>query len=154
MAVLSEFLKPDSVETGVSVTNKKNALEHLSTFAAEKTGLNASMIYELLLQRERLGSTGVGEGFAIPHSKVKGLDQLFGAAFLLEKPIDFDALDGEPVDVLFLLLAPEDSGADHLKALARIARLFRAPGFLNKVHSVHDASAFYILLTKEEDVSV
>ncbi len=150
MPELSNFLSSEAVLTGLSVSNKKQALEHLSAFAAERTGLASDVIYDMLLQRERLGSTGVGEGFALPHSKIKGLEKLFGAAILLEKPVDYEALDGEPVDVFFLLLAPEDSGADHLKALARIARLFRKPGFLNRIRSARDPAALYILLTEGE----
>lgn len=150
MPVLSDFLSPESVLTDLNVSNKKQALEHLSAFAAMQTGIDANIILDLLLQRERLGSTGVGEGFAVPHSKVKGLDHMFGAAALLEKPIDYDSLDGEQVDILFLLLAPEDSGADHLKALARIARQFRQPGFLKKIRSAHTPAALYILLTEKD----
>ena len=102
----------------------------------------------MLLQRERLGSTGIGEGLAIPHGKLADLDRLFGLAARLEKPIDFDALDGQPVDVIFLLLAPEGAGADHLKALARVARALREPGMLDRIRKTRDADALYAVLSQ------
>jgi len=150
MSAFSKLLSPEAVLTGLNVSNAKQALEHLSAFAAGQTGLSANTIFEMLQQRERLGSTGVGEGFAIPHCKLKGLERLYGVLALLEKPIDYNALDSEPVDILFLLLAPEDSGPDHLKALARIARVFRQPGFLSKIRTVRDPAALYIMLMEED----
>ena len=105
-------------------------------------------IFDTLLQRERLGSTGIGEGIAIPHGKLAGLARLFGLAARLDKPIDFEALDGQPVDILFLLLAPEGAGADHLKALARVARALREPGMLDRIRRTRDADALYAVLTQ------
>ncbi|MET0157057.1 MAG: PTS sugar transporter subunit IIA, partial [Methyloceanibacter sp.] len=102
---------------------------------------------------ERLGSTGIGEGLAIPHGKLADLDRLFGLAARLEKPIDFDALDGQPVDVIFLLLAPEGAGADHLKALARISRLLRDGAAVEKLRAARDAAALYAVLTEGETSS-
>jgi PTS system nitrogen regulatory IIA component len=109
--------------------------------------LDEREVFETLLQRERLGSTGIGDGVAIPHGKLPGLDRLFGLVARLEKPVDFDALDGQPVDIAFLLLAPEGAGADHLKALAQVARLLREPGILERIRAARDASALYALLT-------
>src|SRR5205814_8656466 len=103
-------------------------------------------IFESLWQRERLGSTGIGEGIAIPHGKLPGLDHLFGLVARLERPIDFEALDGQPVDIIFLLLAPEGAGADHLKALARVARALREPEVARKLRNSHDADALYAVL--------
>ncbi len=100
------------------------------------------------MQRERLGSTGIGEGIAIPHGKLADLDRLFGLVARLEKPIDFEALDGQPVDVIFLLLAPEGAGADHLKALARAARVLREPGVIDRIRAARDAAALYAVLTE------
>jgi PTS system nitrogen regulatory IIA component len=110
--------------------------------------LAESAIYEALLQRERLGSTGVGEGIAIPHGKLPGLDKIFGLVARLDKPVDFEALDGQPVDVLFLLLAPEGAGADHLKALARVARVLREPGLIERLRATRDAAALYAIMTE------
>ncbi len=127
--------------------SKKQVLQELSAQAAKLTGLDDRTIFETLLQRERLGSTGIGEGLAIPHGKLPKLDRLFGLVARLEKPIDFEALDGQPVDVLFLLLAPEGAGADHLKALARVARVLREPGILERIRATRDADALYAVMT-------
>jgi len=105
-------------------------------------------VFDTLLQRERLGSTGIGDGIAIPHGKPARLERLVGLFARLDKPIDFEALDGQPVDIVFLLLAPEQAGADHLKALARVARVLREPGKLDKIRSARDAAALYALLTE------
>jgi nitrogen PTS system EIIA component len=122
-------------------------LQELSVQAAKLTGLDERTVFEALLQRERLGSTGIGEGLAIPHGKLPNLDRLFGLVARLDKPIDFEALDGQPVDVLFLLLAPEGAGADHLKALARVARVLREPGILERIRATRDAAALYAVMT-------
>ncbi len=99
------------------------------------------------MQREKLGSTGIGHGIAIPHGKMPKLDRLFGLFARLDRPIDFESLDGQPVDLIFLLLAPEGAGADHLKALARVARLLRDPDTANKLRESRDADALYAVLT-------
>lgn len=145
---LVELLSPEAVAPCLRVQGKKQALQEIAGQAAKLTGIDAHEIFETLLQRERLGSTGVGEGIAIPHGKLPNLDRLFGFVARLERPIDFDAIDGLPVDVLFLLLAPEGAGADHLKALARVARVLRQPGVLDRVRAAHDADAIYAVLTE------
>jgi len=145
---LCDLLAPDGIITPLKVTSKKHALQELATIAAERTGLDSREIFNTLLQRERLGSTGIGEGIAIPHGKLAGLTQLFGLAARLDKPIDFEALDGQPVDILFLLLAPEGAGADHLKALARVARALREPGMLDRIRRTRDADALYAVLSQ------
>jgi len=142
-----EFLHPEAVAPGLRVNGKKQALQELSAHAARLTGLNEREIFETLLQRERLGSTGIGDRIAIPHGKFARLDRLFGLVARLEKPIDFGALDGEPVDIIFLLLAPATAGADHLKALARIARVLRAPGIRDRIRAARDAQALYAVLS-------
>jgi PTS system nitrogen regulatory IIA component len=144
---LLDFLSPQAVLAALRVNGKKQALHELASHSARLTGLEERVVFEALLQRERLGSTGIGEGIAIPHGKLPGLDRLFGLAARLEKPIDFEALDGQPVDILFLLLAPEDAGADHLKALSRIARVLRQPGLVERVRATRDAAALYAVLT-------
>jgi PTS system nitrogen regulatory IIA component len=147
MALL-EFLSPEAVAPALRVNGKKQALLELSAHAARLTGLDERTIFETLLQRERLGSTGIGDGIAIPHGKLPRLDRLFGFVARLDKPIDFEALDGQPVDLLFLLLAPEGAGADHLKALARIARVLRSPGVIERLRMTRDADALYAVLTQ------
>jgi PTS system nitrogen regulatory IIA component len=99
----------------------------LAKRAAELTGLHERAIFDVLLERERLGTTGVGNGIAIPHGKLPEIKELFGLFARLDEPVDFDAIDEQPVDLVFLLLAPEAAGADHLKALARVARLCGMP---------------------------
>jgi nitrogen PTS system EIIA component len=146
MALL-DFLSPDAVVPALRANSKKQVLQELSVQAAKLTGLDERTVFEALLQRERLGSTGIGEGLAIPHGKLPNLDRLFGLVARLDKPIDFEALDGQPVDVLFLLLAPEGAGADHLKALARVARVLREPGILERIRATRDAAALYAVMT-------
>jgi nitrogen PTS system EIIA component len=145
---LLDFLTADAVAPSLRASGKKHALQELSAHAARLTGCDEREIFETLLQRERLGSTGIGEGVAIPHGKLRKLERLFGFVARLERPIDFDALDGQPVDVLFLLLAPEGAGADHLKALARAARVLRQPGLLERLRAARDRDAIYALLTQ------
>jgi PTS system nitrogen regulatory IIA component len=144
---LLDFLTPQAVLPAVKVSGKKQALHELANHSARLIGLDERPIFEALLQRERLGSTGIGEGIAIPHGKLPGVERLFGLVARLDKPIDFEALDAQPVDILFLLLAPEDAGADHLKALARIARVLRQPGLVERVRATRDAAALYAVLT-------
>ncbi len=129
---------------------KKQLLQDLSARAARLTGLQERDIFDVLLQRERLGSTGLGHGIAIPHGKLAGLKRIVGIFARLAEPIDFDAVDGEKVDIVFLLLAPEGAGADHLKALARISRLLREGSAVEKLRASKDASALYAMLTEDE----
>lgn len=145
---LLDFLDPQAVLPALRVSGKKQALQEMASQAARLTGHSDTAIYEALLQRERLGSTGIGEGIAIPHGKLPGLTRIFGLVARLDKPVDFEALDGQPVDVLFLLLAPEGAGADHLKALARVARVLREPGLIERVRATRDATALYAIMTE------
>jgi PTS system nitrogen regulatory IIA component len=130
----------------LKVNSKKQALQELAVRAAELTGQSERAIFEVLLQREKLGTTAVGYGVAIPHGKLPKLDRLFGMFARLERAIDFEAMDGQPVDLLFLLLAPEGAGAEHLKALARIARLLRDQDIAKKLRASRDAEAIYSVL--------
>jgi nitrogen PTS system EIIA component len=143
---LLDFLTPEAVVPSLRVGAKKPALQELAAQAARLTGLNERVVFEALLQRERLGSTGIGEGLAIPHGKLPHLGRLFGLVARLDRPIDFEALDGQPVDILFLLLAPDGAGADHLKALARIARVLREPGTIDRIRAARDAAAIFAVL--------
>ena len=143
---LTDLIAPNAVIPVLKVTSKKQAIQELATRAAQLTGHDERAIADILLQREKLGSTGVGSGIAIPHGKVPKLGKLFGMFARLERPVDFEALDGQPVDLIFLLLAPETAGADHLKALARIARLLRDPDVAQKLRASKDAEALYAVL--------
>jgi PTS system nitrogen regulatory IIA component len=143
---LDDILAADAIFPALKAGNKKQALQELAAKAAVATGRAEREIFDILLQRERLGSTGIGNGVAIPHGKLPKLKALVGLFARLEKPIDFEALDGHPVDLIFLLLAPEAAGADHLKALARIARLLRDPATAAKMRATGDARTLYELL--------
>ena len=147
---LSDLLTAGAIMPRVKATTKKQALVDLAAQAAQLTGRGANEILETLLQREKLGSTGVGHGVAIPHGKLSGLGKLTGVFARLERPIDFDALDNEPVDLMFLLLAPDNAGADHLKALARIARVLRDSDTAGRLREAGDAAAIYALLIDPE----
>ncbi|MEX0697829.1 MAG: PTS IIA-like nitrogen regulatory protein PtsN [Dongiaceae bacterium] len=145
---IADLISPASVVANLRVASKKQALQDLAKRAAETTGLSERAIFEVLLERERLGTTGVGNGIAIPHGKLPGLRQLYGLFARLETPIDFDAVDEQPVDLIFLLLAPEAAGADHLKALARVSRLLRDRAVCEKLRGANQADAMYALLTE------
>ena len=144
---LTDLLSPDAIFSALRVNGKKQALQEMSERAAQVSGLSAREIFDALLQRERLGSTGVGDGIAIPHGKLANCKHIFGIFARLERPIDFEALDGLPVDLIFLLIAPESAGADHLKALAMIARVLRDQAMAAQLRATRDASALYSLLT-------
>ena len=145
---LNDLLTPDAVIASLRVNGKKQALQELSDRAAVVSGLPAREIFDSILQRERLGPTGVGDGIAIPHGKLAKCRRIFGVFARLERPIDFEALDGLPVDLIFLLIAPESAGADHLKALATIARKLRNANFAAQLRATRDASAIYSMMTQ------
>jgi nitrogen PTS system EIIA component len=143
---LIDLVAPKAIIPALKVNNKKQALQELAAKAAALTEQNERAIFEILMQREKLGSTGVGNGIAIPHGKLPKLGKLFGLFARLDRPIDFEALDGQQVDLMFLLLAPESAGADHLKALARVARLLRDADIAHKLRASRDAEALYAVL--------
>ncbi len=144
--LLTDLVATNAIIPALKVTSKKQVLAELAGKAAELSGQNERIILEILQQREKLGSTGVGNGIAIPHGKLPKLAKLFGLFARLERPVDFEALDSQPVDLVFLLLAPEGAGADHLKALARVARLLRDPDVARKLRDSRDAEALYAVL--------
>src|SRR6202165_2042671 len=144
--VLTDLLAPNAIIPALKVNSKKQLLQELAAKAAALCGQSERAILEILQQREKLGSTGVGNGIAIPHGKLAKLAKLFGLFARLDRPIDFEALDGQAVGVVFLLLAPEGAGADHLKALARVARLLRDPDTARKLRDSRDAEALYAVL--------
>jgi nitrogen PTS system EIIA component len=143
---LTDLVVPNAIIPALRVNNKKQAIQELAAKAAALTGQSEREILEILLQREKLGSTGVGNGVAIPHGKLPKLGKLFGLFARLDRPIDFESLDNQPVDLIFLLLAPEGAGADHLKALARVARLLRDPDVVHKLRDSRDSDALYAVL--------
>ena len=145
---LGDLISPEAVFPSLKVKNKKQALQELASKAAQFTGLDPREVLETLLQRERLGSTGVGRGIAIPHGRIAALPRIFSLFARLEEPIAFDAPDEEPVSLIFLLLAPEQAGADHLKALARVSRLLREPETIEKLRTSKDRAALYSVLTQ------
>lgn len=145
---IMELISPDAVVASLRATSKKQALQELARKAADITGLEERRIFEVLLERERLGTTGVGNGIAIPHGKLPELTRLYGIFARLDKPIDFDSIDDEPVDLIFLLLAPESAGADHLKALARVSRLLRDRTVCSKLRGCDTADGLYAVLTQ------
>lgn len=145
---LEDLVSPEGVIAHLKVTSKKQALQELSARAAALTDVSERAIFETLLERERLGSTGVGQGIAIPHGKLAQLKKLYGLFARLETPIDFESVDDQPVDLVFLLLAPETAGADHLKALARISRLLRNPAVVEKLRASDDPAALFAILTE------
>lgn len=145
---LVDLLTSEAILPSLRANTKKQALQELSEKAAEISGLPARQIFDALLQRERLGSTGIGNGIAIPHGKLARIKTIFGIFARLERPIDFDALDGAPVDLIFLLITPESSGADHLKALACAARVLRDPGIVATIRATRDPTAIYSIIAQ------
>jgi PTS system nitrogen regulatory IIA component len=146
---IADLLSLEGVLPRLKAASKKQLLQELAQHAATLSGLDERQIFEVLLERERLGTTGVGRGIAIPHGKFAKLERLIGVFARLEQPIGFDAVDDKPVDLVFLLLAPESAGADHLKALARISRLLRDETVCAKLRGSESREALYALLTDE-----
>ncbi len=144
---INELISAESVIPDLRASSKKQALQDLARRAAEITGLHERAIFDVLMERERLGTTGVGNGIAIPHGKMANLDRLYGLFARLEHSVDFQSIDEQPVDLIFLLLVPESAGADHLKALARVSRLLRDGSVCEKLRGTNDAEALFALLT-------
>ena len=141
------LIEPGAILPDLRANSKKQVLQELAGKAAEITGLSEREIFETILGREKLGSTGVGNGIAIPHGKLAQLDHIVGLFARLSRPVDFDALDDQPVDIVFLLLAPQGSGADHLKALSKVARLLRNREIVDKIRDTRESHAIYALMT-------
>ena len=148
---INDLINAESVIANLHASSKKQALQDLAKRAAEVTGLDDRTIFDVLMERERLGTTGVGNGIAIPHGKLADLDRLYGLFARLQKPVDFQAIDERPVDLIFLLLAPESAGADHLKALARVSRLLRDAAMCEKLRGTDGAEALFALLTRSAE---
>ncbi len=145
---ISDLLAPDAVFASLKVQSKKQLLQELAARAAVLTRIPERRILETLVERERLGTTGVGQGIAIPHGRLSDIKKIAGLFARLETPIDYDAVDNQPVDLVFLLLAPEGAGADHLKALARASRLLRNQAATEKLRAAKSPEALYAILTE------
>ncbi|MFT4793365.1 MAG: PTS system nitrogen regulatory IIA component [Paracoccaceae bacterium] len=146
---LELLIAPGSVAPMVRASSKKQLLHDLAGRVAEVEGLDARAVFDALMERERLGATGMGRGVAIPHARMEGVTQIRGYFARLDRGVDFDAPDGVPVDLLFVLLAPENAGADHLRALAKVSRLLRDEGRCTKLRSTSDASAIFAILVED-----
>jgi PTS system nitrogen regulatory IIA component len=149
---LGALITTDAIIPKLAAKTKKHVLQDLAEKAAALTGLDGRDILEALLQRERVGSTAVGRGIAIPHGRLAGLQRIVSVFARLEQPVDFEAPDEEPVDLIFVLLAPEQAGADHLKALARVSRLLREPQTIERLRASHDRATLYSILIEPSTV--
>jgi nitrogen PTS system EIIA component len=143
---LGDLVTRDAVIASLQASSKKQVLLELAQKAGLHTGLDQREIFEALLQRERLGSTGFGRGVAIPHVKLRNLERTVCLFARLQPSVDYEALDGEPVDLIFLLLSPEHASGDHLKTLARISRLVREPKTIERLRNARDAAAIHSAL--------
>jgi nitrogen PTS system EIIA component len=144
---IADLVTPRSVVAQLRAPTKRQVLQELARRAGTTTGIADRRIYDALAERERLGTTGIGNGVAIPHCRLAELTRLYGLFARLERPIPFEAIDDEPVDLVFVLLAPADAGAEHLKALARVSRLLRDRAICEKLRGANSADALYALLT-------
>jgi PTS system nitrogen regulatory IIA component len=144
---IPDLLQPGAVMVSLKAQGKKQLLQEIAARAAQVTGLNDRKIFETLMEREKLGTTGVGQGIAIPHGRLADIKHIVGVFARLESPIDYDSVDNQPVDLIFMLLAPEGAGADHLKALARVSRLLRNQQATEKLRAAKSAEAIYAILT-------
>jgi len=145
---LSKLLKPGAVRVVGHLTSKKRLFQELGEVAAQAYGLNASVAVDGLQERESLGPTGVGHGIALPHARLEDLSGIVGIFLRLERPLDFDSVDRQPVDLVFALFAPKDSGVDHLKALALVSRTMRDPAVCAKLRANIDPSKLHAILTE------
>jgi len=144
---LADLITPRGVVAQLRAPTKRHVLQELARRAALITGIDDKRVYDALVERERLGTTGIGTGVAVPHCRLLELDRFFGMFARLERPVPFEAIDDQPVDLVFLLLAPADAGAEHLKALARVSRLLRDKAMCGKLRGADSADALYALLT-------
>ena len=152
---LADFLDFDAIRTGFPSGNKRSLLQQLANLAAQRLGMDAAALLASLNEREQLGSTGFGQGVAIPHGKIDGLNRIYGVFVRLSEPVDYKSIDGQPVDLVFLLLSPVDAGAEHLKALAAISRVTRHAAVLEKMRGARsrDALAAVLMGADERDAA-
>jgi nitrogen PTS system EIIA component len=150
MIDMSDLIRPEAVAEGLPASSKKAVLQQIGTLAAAAYGVDAKDAADSLVRREKLGSTGFGGGTGIPHGRLAGLDSVVGVFARLAQPIDFDAVDALPVDLVFALFSPIDAGADHLKALARVSRLLRNGELVEKLRGAGSRDALYALMIRDE----
>lgn len=148
---VSDLLRPEGARVLVNVSSKKRLMQAIADVAAEVHGVDPVAAFDALQERERLGHTGVGRGVALPHARLPGLDRVHGVFLRLERPVDFDAIDRQPVDLVFALFAPEHRGVEHLKALALVARTMRDPAMRSKLRGNADPATLYAILTEHAD---
>lgn len=147
---LSEIVGVDAIRAQLKVSSKKRLLQDLADIAESVYGISSQLAYRALMDRESLGPTGVGRGVGIPHARIPGISKVNGVFVRLEKAVDFESVDKQPVDLVFALFAPENAGAEHLKALARVSRTLRSESVCAKLRSTHDVSAIFAILTAAE----
>ncbi len=145
-----KLLKPEAVKVLTSASSKKRLMQDISDLAAQVYGLKPEMVLDALVAREALGPTGVGHGIALPHARLDGLDEVVGVFVLVDKPIDFDSVDRQPVDIAFALFAPEDAGVEHLKALALVSRTLRDTAVCTKLRANRNPATLHTILTSAE----
>lgn len=149
---LSGILRPEAVKVFSAASSKKRLFQEIGDLAHSAYGLKGQATVDALLERESLGPTGVGHGVALPHARMTGLDQVVGIFVMMEKPIDFGAVDRQPVDIAFALFAPEDAGVEHLKALALVSRTLREPALCTKLRANLEPATLYAILTEAQPV--
>lgn len=142
------LLKPEAVKVVTSVTSKKRLLQEIGDLVHSAHDIHAGLVTEALIAREALGPTGVGHGVALPHARLDGIGHVMGAFVLLDKPVDFDAVDRQPVDIAFALFAPEEAGVEHLKALALVSRTLRDPAICAKLRANLNPSTLFAILNE------
>lgn len=147
---VDDILKPEAVKVIASCTSKKRLFHDLGELAEACYGLPETDVIDALIEREGLGPTGVGQSIALPHARISGLDRVVGMFVRLEKPLNFDAVDRQPVDLVFALLAPENAGVDHLKALALVSRTLRNASVCAKLRANHDPATLHTILTEQQ----
>ena len=149
---LAKLLTPGAVRVLGQMTSKKRLFQELGEVAAQAYVLNAAQAFDGLQERESLGPTGVGNGIALPHARLEGLTQIVGLFVRLEKPLEYDSVDRQPIDLAFCLLAPKDSGVDHLKALALVSRTMRDAAVCAKLRANSDPAKLYAILTEAKTI--
>jgi nitrogen PTS system EIIA component len=146
--ILADILGPGAILCDLKAQNKKQVLHELAEGLSSQSGVDARAIFDVLLQREKLGSTGLGQGIAVPHGRVPAISRVYGLFARLSTPISFDSVDGEPVDIVFALVSPDHAGADHLTALARVSRLLRDQKTLAKLRGTKAKEGLYAIITE------
>jgi len=153
MSAPENTIRPDRVLSNLKIGSKKQLLQELSKIGAELTGLHERQVFDTLVERERLGSTGMGAGVAIPHGRLEGITRVYEVFAKVERGVDFESIDGQPVDLVYLLLAPQEAGADHLKALARVSRLLRDSATVAKLRGTDSEEALLSVLQSQDSAN-